>query len=567
MQTRKRRFFVILLHLVGVQHPSWLSHLNNNNHTGIVAVLPWPVSLETIQLGDLALESSSISKQSQQRKKSEKENPPVWLQDSRDGTCLGPNGSFSECGDATLWFVGQTQIHKHRLLLSGSYQLRKEAPSGYTFQVADRDVEHQPRSLKETECLDSTFLKNGHSRPHVSSIQVTKCRKRIWQPLTNVWNVNEHGNLQDTNHRCLARRNNDAVLVDCSTASTVSFSFLRYRAVPVPEPNDRASPKTKPSEKPLYTIDADTVVRVDSLPQFRDRAHDSSSVSNKPSELKIQRNPLLFPQKEKTPTRSPLHVILDNTNPILVANNGVRSTLPTSTVTMTDLKSTMPNNVRRIQTHPYINTAQNEIWTDPQTNLEYQTDLHRYLEWDRQQHGRHTLTGVGQYRKGFVIKVYGVAFYVSKRDVLADSTLKTYATYTAEQLRTMPEFYQHLYTMGTAEAGGHFDRTILLKTNMQLSAETMRSSLKADWSYLTDEAKGLLTDCSMKPRPANARMLETIASPDNPSRCSCSQIAPPEYNADPECCARGTELVFTWTKDNNLEVGLSQVAWLLLRRE
>lgn len=106
----------------------------------------------------------------------------------------------------------------------------------------------------------------------------------------------------------------------------------------------------------------------------------------------------------------------------------------------------------------------------------------------------------------------------------------------------------------TNEPAGSFDRTIFLKINMQLSTATMRSSLDADWKMLTPESKSLLINSSMKPRPADPIFLEIAKSPDNPNRCTCAQIAPEEYNADPSCCARGTELVFTWRKNGDLEV-------------
>jgi hypothetical protein len=101
---------------------------------------------------------------------------------------------------------------------------------------------------------------------------------------------------------------------------------------------------------------------------------------------------------------------------------------------------------------------------------------------------------------------------------------------------------------------GLVDRTIFLKLNMQLSVETMQSSLHATWKLLTEERKMLLINSSMQPRPAQERMLQLIQSSENTGRCSCGQIAPPEYNADPKCCARGTELVFTWRKNGDLEV-------------
>lgn len=116
----------------------------------------------------------------------------------------------------------------------------------------------------------------------------------------------------------------------------------------------------------------------------------------------------------------------------------------------------------------------------------------------------------------------------------------------------------------TNEPAGSFDRTIFLKINMQLSTDTMRSSLDADWKMLTAESKELLIGSSMKPRPADPIFLEIAASPDNPNRCTCAQIAPKEYNADPSCCARGTELVFTWRKNGNLEVREMQLSGEIL---
>lgn len=149
---------------------------------------------------------------------------------------------------------------------------------------------------------------------------------------------------------------------------------------------------------------------------------------------------------------------------------------------------------------------------------------------------------------------------MSKRDILADPSVEAFAGLSSEELRT-PQFYDILRTMdgykNTNNPAGKFDRTLFLKTNMQLATETMRSSLDADWKMLTPEAKELLIGSSMKAMPATEETLRIIESPDNPSRCSCAQIAPEEYNADPSCCARGTELVFTWRKNGNLEVRTS----------
>lgn len=127
---------------------------------------------------------------------------------------------------------------------------------------------------------------------------------------------------------------------------------------------------------------------------------------------------------------------------------------------------------------------------------------------------------------------------------------------TKSELRSETTFYEHLGQMPSDvdHTTGFFDRTIFLKLNMQLSVETMQSSLRATWKLLTEERKTLLIDSSMKPRPAEDQMLKLIQSSENPGRCSCGQVAPPEYKADRTCCARGTELVFTWRKNGDLEV-------------
>jgi len=434
-----------------------------------------------------------------------------------------------------------------------------------------------------------------------------------------VWVVREDGVLQPApssdRHRtdnngdeaelCLARDpEGQAVLQDCKEETAVQFSFLRYRAVAVPTIVDGLSPmdevlkpqNLKSDEDAVKDKDGDAPMKPSSstetepatnsnLPESRDRAHAQAFVHDIHPKLKIspglihamhpelkissglvlnleyQNKRATAPNNPATKRKGPLDALLSNTNPILLAGQQAslqkrqRTTPPPSTASnaMLDDYNSPASKVHRMQRHPYLNEAKGGIWTCPQTGLEYQTDLHKYLGWNRKERGRHTLTGVGIYRKGFVIKVYGIAFYISKRDVLADASFEPFASLTVDRLRDRPDFYELLRSRERA-----LDRTIMLKTNMQLSAETLRSSLGADWSYLTDEAKQLLVEFSTVPRPADDTMLEIIQSPENPSHCSCSQVAPPEYNANPECCARGTELVFTWTKENELEVSLCE---------
>ena len=64
-----------------------------------------------------------------------------------------------------------------------------------------------------------------------------------------------------------------------------------------------------------------------------------------------------------------------------------------------------PHRPRKIPVHSYIQSAQDFIWIDPLTSLAYPTDLCEYLGHKKEESGRHTLTGVGQYyRTAFNIK-------------------------------------------------------------------------------------------------------------------------------------------------------------------
>lgn len=211
---------------------------------------------------------------------------------------------------------------------------------------------------------------------------------------------------------------------------------------------------------------------------------------------------------------------------------------------------------KKIPVHPYIAASKDGYYMDEVTGMEYPTDISEYLGHDRKEVGRHTLTGVGVYTRTMLkIKVYGVAFYVAKRDVLADPGFSDFAGMTAEELHQSDAFYQHLMTMGSNPLeGASFDRSLFIKLNMQLATETVRRSLTAEWQLLTEEHKELLSASSSKAREADERMLKTIQNEENTSNCSCGSTAPPEFEADPSCCARGTEMVFTWLKDGSMQL-------------
>ncbi len=191
-------------------------------------------------------------------------------------------------------------------------------------------------------------------------------------------------------------------------------------------------------------------------------------------------------------------------------------------------------------TNPYLQTG--SVYTSPDSGLSFPAHV------DRQ-----TLVGVGQYtRTVFAIKVYGVALYVNPGHVQA-SELKSLAYMNAEELSQSQAFYDALGKNGPAG----FDRTIILKLNMQLGTSTMRSSLESDWKLLTSQHKVMMTESSFKPRPASQPILDLLST--GTSKCTCGQVAPPDVPSDPDCCARGTELSFTWRTTGNLEVRLNGV--------
>ena len=656
MRTRSSRFFVILLHLVGVCHHN--SPSIKSPSSGLVGVNPWPVHLETVSLSSYDNEDGDDyacrpnSKNDPEEADNNNNFELLWLQDQNDQLCFGPTGTFAECGDTTLWLVRKHELTSRRrsgrrLLLSSLFGAspseeedevstsRRQPTVGYTFQVVDHDIaedlattegaNHSKQSHRKknnkADCLDQNSEEgitlarcnaSWRSTPAASNVwlinpqgilhQRSRGRKQLWM-LGNWRKSALSSSSYDEDHICLQRVNEtNAVLVPCAegdgnnnriqpnatTIDFVRFEFVRYKATTVstgcattlkasvPYAAHKRRRTTSPPVPRSYTSATERILErsasVDSIPTLRDKAHSHASEPVMHPELKLSTQLLFTGKKEKKnatdfPRISPFSLLKD-TNPILLMSGQTNGrTKGPETGHPAHLSSSMihrlegkgdekPMKLQPIRIHPYIEKARNEVWTDPKTGLNFATDLRQYLGWDKKEHGRHTLMGVGQYIKGYVVKVYGVAFYVSKKDVLADPTFAKYATLSADELRARSDFYEHLQRMNLQSDGkaGRFDRTLLLKTNMQLSTETMRSSLGADWSMLTEEAKETLADSSLKPRPADEHMLRLIESSENPSRCSCSQVAPPEYEADPNCCARGTEIAFTWRKNGDFEV-------------
>lgn len=598
MRTRSTRFFVILLHLVGCR-PRNLYNL----HQGIVGVQPWPIVLEKLDLSRMFQDDEDEEGLNAVRNMDQEE--AVWLQNEQ-GKCLGPTARFTDCGDAALWFIVKRKLpRRRRLLQMGLLEADEDtslpptqAKEGLAFYLVDRDVEggtprvspnaehkkvqevaSETNSEKKAwwrrilrrkkqpkmECL--TYDERGR-------ISVQACTRKVsW-----AWEMDSQGVTRAVSpssaDHCLVKSESGVALGSCrQTSESVNLSVVRYRAVSLPDAlqhlskgkeeasswlfsaaKESESPKV-PEEKGDETNESKTTLPL----RQKDLAHFHASKPSRQPSLKNSSKPSLAQSRETRRQQaralpSPLR-ILHGANPIntLDMNFPKSSKIQASssrTTTPTAAAPTVPHRTRKIPVHPYIAASKNEIWTDPQTSLQYPTDLSGYLNMDRKEKGRHTIMGVGQYRKGYVIKVYGIAFYVSKRDVLADPFFADYARMTADELKKRPEFYEHLRT-----TDDNFDRTIIIKINMQLAAETIRSSLHADWKMLTDEAKNALINSSLKPRPATPEFLRIVADEtNNPGRCSCGQLCPEEYQADLDCCARGTELAFTWLKTGHLEV-------------
>lgn len=648
MTTRSSRFFVVLLHLVGVS-----THLPSSfsGRSGIVGVNPLSIVLETLDPSTFDLDSEEPNIRIQPHQ-------PHWLQDVLgDQACLDPMGGFSECGDATLWLVVPKKSSRRQAIwrkwitwATEEEETEENTSSsriqGFALQLYDDTHQQQPLApQQEVNNVDQlawslssyTFhYSYYHAKPSSMDLSEKECltRRRRDNQLVLVpcaqdrawaWHFNEHGILhfkkpksstpkkeestdlkQDKHKRklhkngkktleCLARNaTHSAILTPCDGrpvpfVSAEGTRVLQLGLVRQATADSTGTDMPIPPTESTATVETTEELR---LPPSRiDIAHSHASKAAERVELKrSNRMATLSTNKSPPPSLSlssdsttslPLTFFKD-TNPILLANGHsgtpskenqakkplvaksstgktMDSTSPSPTLTSTSAGRTKPM-IRKIQVNHYIDESQDERWTDPLTGLVYHTDLCRYLGHDRKEVGRHTLTGVGQYMKTvFNIKVYGVAFYVSKRDVLADPVMEQYASMTTEELRQEPNFYETLrfMTPSSNQLAGSFDRTLFLKTNMQLATDTMRSSLDADWKMLTQEAKDLLIGSSMKPRPASDAMMEVIQSPDNPSKCSCAQFAPEEYHADPSCCARGTELVFTWRKTGSLEVRLN----------
>jgi hypothetical protein len=445
MTTRSSRLFVVLIHLgVLTRLPSRLPYWSE---TGILGVNPFSIVLERLDPNQLVGEDKVLQ--------------PHWLQDGFDGTCLGPMGGFSDCGDATLWFIiPQSRRHARRnrwirWVTEERWETEEDGkPRGYAIQLVEDD-NYLPTSVSDDfsrkECLtrrrkDDKLVVASCTNERAWSWQINGQGILYYQPKSKPYR--DRQNLFGKNRKrlkphaaannveCVWRNSSQAVMVPCDGKSQVNVTDVQHRVVQfalvrqataesMANGGSTGSVVNVAERQPKSRTDDQTSLEQDTTPAIRlpstvDIAHSHASAPVAPAVhaefMHGTRVSFGTASKESSNKQglSPLHFLKD-TNPILLAGGRRPITVYQKEridrpATLNDLSSSssfqMKSTVRKIQKHPYIEAANNEIWTDPKTGLQYRTDLCRYLGHDRKDYGRHTLAGVGQYmRTIFNIKV------------------------------------------------------------------------------------------------------------------------------------------------------------------
>jgi hypothetical protein len=350
-----------------------------------------------------------------------------YYQAESDGLCLTPTG-FSSCGDATLWYV---RSGHHQTL---GKRRRRKAVLHYALEASDGT------------CL----VASGKNKRSLLARDVTLDFGSCYDHLERVfaWQFTEEGILYNSvigrqkkgaaaSQQCLWRVNETkTALSHChplsaATSRTDSWSSIRRLALLALVRHQsaelaiqRAANRRELKEAELARATA--VLKADGEPiepeqieeklpsqengimRSRDLAHSHASEPLHRAELKSSKKHVVV---RGSPTASPMKYrlsALHDTNPILFVGDRIEKARMLSkpkTFDRNSLAHSPPGTndasykLRRMQTHPYLAVAKNEVWTDPQTGLAFPTDLSRYLGHETKSAGRHTLTGVGYYTK------------------------------------------------------------------------------------------------------------------------------------------------------------------------
>ena len=204
---------------------------------------------------------------------------PFWLQDDNDGMCLGPGGTFGQCGDASLWLVRKRRRRRRRggrSILSRLVKDRDDADAasvwGYALELVDVSAgRRRPRddgsgsdavadrdshsSDKEGECLVSSRPptsvdadeEDGSSKYHSDDDKDKACR--LITPTTTAVNKQLYEGRQST--RCgdcfwtRHRRSSPAELTPTSACcGTRGPGPTAYGGPTPPRPWRRNAPET-----------------------------------------------------------------------------------------------------------------------------------------------------------------------------------------------------------------------------------------------------------------------------------------------------------------------------------
>ena len=261
-------------------------------------------------------------------------------------------------------------------------------------------------------------------------------------------------------------------------------SYMRKKATTTPINSSTLTPTDVPPPDTLATVIKDIKKR----PSF-----DKSTFGKKARAFKILSSSLpTFPQPHPSP--SLLALLVKAPPKISIA---------------TDTQWHVPPN-------PYLSSSSDsgskEVYLDQTTSLIYPTDISSMLastaiaesyipansssststSFSYDPAGDNVLVGLGQYtRTVFKVKVYGVALYVNDRHLANDPAMKQFSGLTEGEIVSHDEYFALFNDMG-GEGSSGFDRSIMLKLNMQLGTDTMRNSLHTDWKLLTPEHKQML---------------------------------------------------------------------------
>lgn len=233
MTTRSSRFFVVVLHLVGVS--THLPTTSPSGRSGIVGVNPLSIVLETLDPSSLDLDSDESNLRIQPHQ-------PHWLQDLMgDQTCLDPMGGFSECGDATLWLVVPKKSSRRQALwrkwitwATEEEETEENTSSsriqGFALQLYDDTHQQQPLPPQEEphnkDDLSSSLSSYSfhYSYYHTRSAYVDLSEKE-----------------------CLTRRrkDNQLILVPCSQDRAWAWHFNEHGILHFKKPKSSSSIKKR----------------------------------------------------------------------------------------------------------------------------------------------------------------------------------------------------------------------------------------------------------------------------------------------------------------------------------